>query len=248
MDSELYTESNTPQDAVTAPGSAPQSLREHVYVSLREELMSGRLTPWERLSEEGLAHRFGVSRTPVREALARLQSDGLVEKRDGGLYLYLPSFDELAGLYELRIALEVEGIRRVLENAELHHDVPALKEELNYWYELRANPPSPDAGFVSSDEQFHTALLESSGNPIFTETLVGVNRRIRPVRMYDYLTADRIDATISEHIAIAELVVDGKLTAAMTAIKAHVGHSREVVVQRASQAMTYARMASKSTE
>lgn len=207
--------------------------------------MNGNLPPWERLSEEGLAHRFGVSRTPVREALARLQSDGLVEKRDGGLFLYMPSFGQLAGLYELRVALEVEGIRRVLENDGFHHDVEALKTELNYWYELRANPPIPDAGFVSSDEQFHIALLESSGSPIFTETLVGVNRRIRPVRMYDYLTVDRIDATINEHIEIAELVVEGRLAEAMTAVRSHVGHSREVVVQRASQALASARMASK---
>lgn len=82
-------------------------LREQVYRSIRNDLMSGQIAPSERLGEERLAHLYGVSRTPVREALAKLESDGLVERDEHGLFPYRPHLDELGGLYELRILLEV---------------------------------------------------------------------------------------------------------------------------------------------
>ncbi|MER2220526.1 MAG: GntR family transcriptional regulator, partial [Rhodococcus sp. (in: high G+C Gram-positive bacteria)] len=90
-------------------------LREQVYRSIRSDLMSGQIAPSERLGEERLAHLYGVSRTPVREALAKLESDGLVERDEHGLFPYRPHLDELGGLYELRLLLEVHGLRRVLE-------------------------------------------------------------------------------------------------------------------------------------
>src|SRR5690606_33479539 len=80
--------------------------RDRVYLSLRDDLMSGRISPDERLGEEKLAERYLVSRTPVREALARLVSDGLVERREHSWFPFRPRFDDLADLYELRTLLE----------------------------------------------------------------------------------------------------------------------------------------------
>lgn len=241
----LYTAMSTdpvPQ-ASPAPGGPPEpSRRDRVYLAIRDELMSGGVSPYERLTEERLAERLGVSRTPVREALARLQSDGIVIKRDGGLHLYVPSFRELTDLYELRIALELRGLTRVLEDPTLHHDRPRLEAELERWYGFRDHRPAPDAGFVGHDEQFHTTLLDASGNPSLTEALAQANRRIRSVRMYDYLTEDRMTATITEHIAIADLVVRGRIAAALDALRDHVGASREVVMQRAATALEMTRL------
>lgn len=227
-------------DAATAPAApvAPAaSRREHVYLTLRDELMSGRVSPFERLTEERLADRLGVSRTPVREALARLQADGIVVKRDSGLHLYVPSFHELTDLYELRITLELRGLTRALEDPTVRHDRRLLEAELERWYAFREDRPDPDAGFVSQDERFHATLLDASGNPALSQALAQTNRRIRAVRMYDYLTDDRMTATVSEHIGIAELVVRDRLPQALEALRAHVGASREVVMQRAAAAL-----------
>ncbi|MFI6867916.1 GntR family transcriptional regulator [Nocardia sp. NPDC050406] len=87
-------------------------LSERVYRALQRDLAAGVLVPTERLGEERLAEIYGVSRTPVREALARLLADGLVERHPGGLYPYRPRLDELADLFELRILLESQGIHR----------------------------------------------------------------------------------------------------------------------------------------
>jgi DNA-binding GntR family transcriptional regulator len=210
--------------------------------------MSGQVSPFERLSEERIAERHGVSRTPVREALARLRADGLVTRRNGGLYLYLPPFEELAGLYELRVTLELRGIQRAIDEPDLGHDLPRLEGELARWYTLREDPPTPDAGFVAEDERFHTTLLDCSGNPALTEALLRVNQSIRAVRMHDYLTVDRMTATITEHIEIGELVLSDRLPAALEALRAHVGASQEVAVERAARALSMTRMAALPTE
>jgi len=212
--------------------------REEVYLALRAALMDGTLTPWERLAEVRLAERFETSRTPIREALARLQSDGLVEKRDGGLYPYVPSAQQLIGLYEVRVTLELQGIRRAIDDPTIHHDRASVEAELEKWYRWRDDRPEPDAGFVSMDEGFHLALLSSSGNPALTDVLVTVNRQIRPVRMYDYLTVDRIEATVNEHIDIAEKVLSNRLKPAFEALHEHVGASRDVAIERATRALS----------
>lgn len=87
-------------------------MSERVYRSLQRDLAAGVLVPTERLREERLAETYGVSRTPVREALARLYADGLLERNPDGLYPYRPRVDELGDLYELRIILEARGIQR----------------------------------------------------------------------------------------------------------------------------------------
>ncbi|NUS91594.1 MAG: GntR family transcriptional regulator, partial [Nocardia sp.] len=105
--------------------------------------MAGALAPEERLGEERLAERYGVSRTPVREALARLQADGLVERHDAGLFPYRPRLDTLGDYYELRITLEVQGIARVLDDPELGHERAVLGPEIDRWRAFRTAPPDP---------------------------------------------------------------------------------------------------------
>lgn len=218
-------------------------LSDQVYLALRTDLMSGRIPPGQRLGEERLAETYGVSRTPVREALARLLADGLVQRDVGGLFPYRPRIDELAGLYELRITLELQGIARVRDDESRQHDSDVLGPELDKWYALRKDTPEPDAGFVALDEQFHTVLLRAAGNTALSDALVNVNAKVRPVRMFDYLTPDRMTATIDEHISVAELTLDRKLDAAYDTLLAHISESREVVIERAEQALSLARMA-----
>lgn len=88
------------------------------------------------------------------------------------------------------------------------------------------------------DERFHAELSRASGNPALTDALVAVGERIRRVRMYDFLTPDRVGTTIAEHIGIMELVRDGRLDEGYRALHAHVGDSMAVVLERAQRAMT----------
>ncbi|MBD7917260.1 GntR family transcriptional regulator [Cellulomonas sp. Sa3CUA2] len=224
-------------------GAAPagESLREQVYQRLRDEILNGRVSSRERLTEPKLSRAFDVSRTPVREALSRLLSDGLVERTDFGYAVVVPSLASLRDLYELRITLELRGIARAIENPQVRHDRALLAAALERWRELRDDVPDPDPSFVLLDEGFHRALSQASGNAQLTDALVTVNQKIRAVRMHDFVEDERITATIAEHIEILDLVLDDRLDDALTALHKHVGESLEVVMERASHAM--ARMA-----
>jgi DNA-binding GntR family transcriptional regulator len=243
MDTELYTQSDTADAQSVASGapavpSAGSSLREAVYAKLRAAVLDGGFGPRERLAEMRLAARFGVSRTPVRESLARLASDGLIERGDGGFFVTIPNLTQLKDFYELRVTLELRGIARAIEDSSIKHDTAILTAELDRWYAMRERPQAVDPRFVVQDEKFHAELSRASGNSALTHALVTVSERIRRVRMYDFLTQDRVETTITEHIEIMELVRDGRLDEGYRALHAHVGDSMAVVLECAQHAMT----------
>ncbi|WP_035748590.1 GntR family transcriptional regulator [Glycomyces sp. NRRL B-16210] len=226
--------------------SLPESgepLAERVYVALRADLMAGKYEPGKRLGEERLAGNYGVSRTPVREALSRLSADGLVSREVDGLYPYRPRIDQLNDLYEVRLTLELRGLARAATDPDIRHDRDLLGPELDRWYRLRAAPPDPSAGFVEWDERYHLTLLAASGNVQLAESLRVVNNRIRPARMFDYFTEERMAATIGEHIAIAEGALEGRYAEATAILTRHIETSRSIVVGRAEAALTWAHLA-----
>lgn len=215
--------------------------RERVYRALRADLTAGTVSPDDRLSEERLAELYGVSRTPVREALARLVSEGLIERREHGLFPYRPRFDDLGDLYELRATLELRGVTRAMPGGATH-DRDMLESELARWRRFRAEPPAPDSGFVTLDEQYHLALLAASGNDALCDALDSVNAKVRTVRMFDELTPQRVVCAVEDHIAVAEAVLDGRLADAHTRLGEHIDNARAAVVRRTEAARTMARL------
>jgi DNA-binding GntR family transcriptional regulator len=235
MDAAPYTD----PDTVTDPGSPTTgSRREQVYAELRRRLMLGQFGSRARLVEERLAALLEVSRTPVREALVRLLADGLIERGEDGYYVAQPDLAGLRDLYELRITLELRGISRALDSDGVRHDPAALEPLRDRWRAMDLDRPEPDPQFVEIDEDFHVTVSRSSGNTAITETLASVNARIRPVRMYDFLTEDRIELTISQHLEILEEILAGRLVEAVQAMRSHVGESMDVVERRAAHAIT----------
>lgn len=140
LDSTLYTPPDTERHTSSAPALP---LRDVVYGRLRAAVLDGEFGPRERLAEMRLAARFGVSRTPVREALARLLADGLIERGDGGFFVTIPNLTQLRDLYELRVTLELRGIARAIDDPSVRHEPGVLKAELERWYAMRERPRTP---------------------------------------------------------------------------------------------------------
>ena len=213
--------------------------RELVRERLTRMVLTGALPAKERLREEGLAQTLGVSRTPVREALARLHAERLLDRyADGGYYVAELDLDAVRDLYELRITLELRGLSRALEGFA-PPDAAVLEPLRDRWRALQGDLPAPDPTFVEVDESFHVALSRASGNHALADTLETVNHRIRPVRMHDFLTADRIEATVAEHLGIVEAVLAGDVPTAVERMRVHVGESMAVVERRAARAITH---------
>jgi DNA-binding GntR family transcriptional regulator len=245
MDTEPYTGPDTKRPAgrssanrAGVPAVLPRLRRDQVYQELRRRIMVGEFALNSRLVEERLAALLGVSRTPVREALVRLLADGQVTRVDGGYFVATPDFSGLRDLYDLRITLELRGLTRGLEIESVSHDVSLLEPLRDQWQAMWDDRPDPAPDFVRVDEDFHVTLLRSAGNAALTSTLESVNARIRPVRMYDFLSEERIELTISQHLAVLDRVLGGRLDEAVGALRAHVGESMEEVERRAARAIT----------
>ncbi|WP_330182758.1 GntR family transcriptional regulator [Nocardia sp. NBC_01503] len=219
-------------------------LRDTVYGILRDELMNGQIKFGQRLTEPKVSGRFGISRTPAREALAMLCSDGLLRREDIGFSPVRPSIPMIRDLYELRITLELAGIQRVMDNPGLRHDHELLRLERDRWLALREDPPAQEPGFVVVDEEFHIALLSASGNGELVRTLASINARIRHVRMYDFMVNNRVEVTIEEHLAILDAVLAEDLPHALVLLHRHIGESLDVVLDRVTRAIVAMSMAS----
>lgn len=208
-----------------------------VYDELRRGLLSGEYPVIERLAEESLAARLGGSRTPVREALMRLESEGLVARRpQGGFYPRSPNLAGIRHLYELRRILELASLQRPGRHGE-RHDESALRAIHDDWSDLARNPPDPDPGLVAVDENFHLCLAEAAGNPTIAEQLQVVNDRIRVVRMQNFVHRERIAVTTAQHLAILAALQDGDSDTAVALMGAHLDEAMAQASDRAARAI-----------
>lgn len=211
------------------------------YADLKTRLLLGEFPLNVRLGEERLAALVGVSRTPVREALSRLEVEGLVAKApDGGFLPVVPDVTGMRQLYEVRVGLELQALRRPSRIGE-RHDREMLEGLRADWMALTAEEPEAEPGFVLLDESFHLTLAEAAGNPMLVDVLRQINERIRIVRMQDFLVPDRVGRTIREHVALIDVVLDDDVVEAERQLVTHIDSSVAVVEERVTKAI--ARMA-----
>lgn len=212
-------------------------LRERAYTQLRRMVVQGELPTGRRLAEELIADQLQVSRTPVREAFVRLHADRLLARYDDGGYFVAPiDLFDIRDLYEVRLTLELRGIQRAREEG-VAHDHTALAALRDEWLAIGTEPPEPDGSFIELDESFHVALARSSGNAALAELLASINMRIRTVRIFDFLTADRIRTSIDEHLSIVDALLADHVGLAAQRLREHIGASLEIVEQRAAEAI-----------
>ena len=208
---------------------------DRVYAELRDRLLRGEVPLGRRLVEERLADEFQTSRTPVREALRRLEGDGhLVRAPEGGLRPSVPNVRSMSQIYEVRIAIEELNVRR----AATAGDREALEGVRAEWRALRGQAGLHGPDFVYADERFHASLAAAGGNEMAARVLGDVNDRIRVMRIHDFTTEDRVAATISEHLEIVDAVLAGDPDASASFMRAHVQRSAMVVRERVGAALS----------
>jgi DNA-binding GntR family transcriptional regulator len=220
-------------------GTRATTQADRVYSQLRERLLRGDMPVARRLVEQQLAAEFNTSRTPVREALRRLEGDGhIVRDRGGGMCPSAPSVKSMRELYEVRVALEELCARRAATSGDRGR-IEAIEQDWRAldaaWHDAGGLPRGPD--FVYADEGFHRALAAASGNDVAESLLGDLNDRIRILRIYDFTTDDRIGATIAEHLEIVGCVLSRDADAAAAFMRAHVQRSALVVRERVGMAL-----------
>lgn len=205
----------TPDPAETPEASAlPQG--QSAYERLLDEIRAGAISPGARLREEDLAARLGISRTPVREAIRRLEADGLVEHQPRlGARLRRLGHDEVMELYEMRVVLEGTAARLAartaapLELAELAEINAMMAEARDPVQRARAN------------RQFHTALLNAARNRFLRRSMLGLRRTALVLGRSTMFDVDRAAEAVTEHAAVLEALTSRDGAAAEALMRAH---------------------------
>jgi DNA-binding GntR family transcriptional regulator len=203
----------------------PIPLRDAAYSGIKAAIFDFQLLPGDRFTEAEMAERLGVSRTPVREALYRLQTEGLVQVAFRAGWGVAPfDFRKLEDLYDLRIVLETHAIERICAADPM----PTLAELREFWL-VPAAERLQDVRVANADERFHTALVEASGNAEMARVHQEVTEGIRIVRRLDFTRQPRIDATYDEHAKILRAVMRRKADPACALLKTHIDASKAEV-------------------
>ncbi|MGI8606337.1 MAG: GntR family transcriptional regulator [Gaiellaceae bacterium] len=209
----------------------PSSFPDHVRRALESEIIEGRLAPGKRVSEDGLARRLGVSRTPVREAMRVLEGQGLIVRRHGtGTYVAeLTTFDEARVIYELRLPLEgylAERAAELVTDEELR--ALALLQQDFRRVLGRARNANTLRELIAADASFHWAIYEAARTDL-ASILRSYWGRVQRELYHRAYGRDDLSEFGDQHEAIAAALEQGDPDAAHSAMAAHIESGWEAV-------------------
>jgi len=212
------------QRAAQGADPARANLARSVYETLKSDIFEFRLLPGARFSENAVAARTGVSRTPVREALLRLEREGYLSVAAKSGWSVRPlDFDTFDHLYDVRVILELAAVRMLCSGEPSREALAELKA---IWLVgTRSREPDP-LRVAQLDEAFHATLLAATGNPELARIHAGITERIRIIRRLDFTQPARIAYTYDEHAAILRAVLARKAQQASMLVKSHIEASK----------------------
>ena len=204
---------------------------DRAYASLRDEILEWQLAPGTVLAEVEQATRLGVSRTPLREALARLSADGLVESQAGrGLVVTAASVDSVVELFEVREALESKAAALAAERRD-PAVFEALRDEFRASEALLADPTRH--AYYDLVRRFDDAMDAAVGNSYLVTTLAGLRTHIARIRRLAHDNPARLAAAAAEHLLIVEAIVAGDPDLARSATVVHLHRSLNNILDTA---------------
>ena len=192
-----------------------------IRLEVARRIVAGDLAPGVALDETGLAAEFGVSRTPVREALRQLAASGLVEQRAHRTAIVCkPDEAALHGMFNVMGYLEAlcAGLCAVSMAPAERAALQAL-----HWRMEAMVRAGDTQGYTSANEMFHGAIYDGTGNAYLAEITRATRQRIQPFRRAQFNALGRLAASHAEHSAIVEAIMRADRASAEAAMKAHIG-------------------------
>jgi DNA-binding GntR family transcriptional regulator len=210
----------SPTSAASEPDTGDfrnTSRADYVFRTLRDAIREGRLKQGERLREEDVAQRLGVSRTPVREALRQLAARGLVEDAPGrGLLVVELSQQQVIELYAMRRMLEGAAARFAAQHAS-----PAEAELLRRLAAECRDAKTP-AKMAQRNRAFHRAIYEAAHNRYLQQALDDLGNALALLPSTTFRQRGRAATAYAEHMRIADAIARRDADAAETAARAHI--------------------------
>lgn len=199
-------------------------MSENIVQKLRDQIensiFSGMLPAGKRLDEMQLASQFGVSRTPVREALMQLSAIGLIEIRPRrGAIVAAPAPHRVYEMFEVMAELEaMAGVHAARRHTQA--DRAALLEAHEAC--IRSAETADADAYYYANEAFHAAIYDASHNGFLQEQCLALHRRLRPYRRLQLRLRNRMENSLAEHGSIVKAILDGRTEEAATALRSHI--------------------------
>lgn len=208
------------------------SLATQVFEKLEEDIITGVYPRGEILTELKLVEQLGVSRTPIREALRRLEQERLIAESGKGSVVLGITMEDLIDLMDVR--QRIEGLAAYHATKNL---TDASREELQHISELQ------DFYFAKQDienlrkmdDKFHNAIYHLTNRPVLRDTLVPLHRKSQRYRKISIEDKSRLSESIKEHKAICNAILSGDADLAAELITAHIQRAKENMIARCYQ-------------
>ncbi|MEG1633060.1 MAG: GntR family transcriptional regulator [Oscillospiraceae bacterium] len=199
-------------------------MEQYAYDEIKNAIFSGEFDPGMRLYEDALAERLDMSRTPIRKAMQRLESELILESVDGktGMQIYRPKKEDLLGLTDVRVQLESLALANAMSHGGKEQFFPLLRAN----EQLRAAIAENDiSAILSHDGEFHSLLYEISSSKWLEATGHRINDCFALYRMlYLQNLRDGWDEAYSQHMMIYNLIMANNMNDAIDLLKYHINY------------------------
>lgn len=205
-------------------------LRDVVFQTLRKEILTGQMKPGDRLMEVHLANRLGVSRTPIREAIHKLQQEGLVvmSPRRGAEVAQITE-KGLRDVLEVRRALDILSVELACDRMT-QEELEALKEACLCFEQATREG---DVGEIAkADVSLHDMIVQAGGNPRLQQLLNNLSEQMYRYRFLYIRDESQHHKLIAEHREIYESILDRNKERAKAAVKLHIDNQEESIIRQ----------------
>jgi DNA-binding GntR family transcriptional regulator len=219
----MSTQTRVPRQPTGKAGTdgAAETQVSRICEAIEADILAGSMPPGAHLSEHGLAERFGVSRTPVREAIRQLAASGLVQvEARRGAFVARPQLARLIELFEYMSELEATSARlaarrmTIAEKAELKQVHEACRRHVD-----SGNP----AAYFEDSHEFHSLIFRGAKNSVLADAAESLYLRLTPYRRRQMHLTNRANRSFDEHQAVLEAILLGDGDAAEAAMRSHTG-------------------------
>ena len=203
------------------------SIADQIFEQLERDILSGKYARSTVLSELGLSKELGVSRTPVREAIRRLEQEDILEECGKGMIVVGITPEDMQDMFEIRLAIEGEAARRAAMNIS-DEQLGRMREilDLQRFYSEKEGENSSDQ-IKNMDSQFHEILYLASNSRPYIRTLLPLHKRMMKMRKASVSKHRRAMRSLEEHEAIYEALLRHDPDAAEKAVLVHSRNARE---------------------
>ncbi len=198
------------------------SLADQVFEQLENDILSGKYSRGENITESKLSSELGVSRTPIREALRRLEQEHLIEESQKGLEVIGINDKDLSDIFMIRAKLEGQAAAMAAQNYT-DEQLKILREAVEF-QEFYLNKNDPEH-IKKMDSRFHETIYKMCGSAVFYDVLLPLHRKILKYRRASVSNTSRAEASVSEHRAIYNAIEEKNSALAEKLVTEHLNNA-----------------------